>query len=94
MKSAAVSINSRWLLNPNQWQVTPETARLLQHWRHHQFAAFRAGTRLWTHIRGANKEANPELLRIVLKAGDRRRQDDDHGDADRVADRQGTAPPR
>ncbi|MGE0826831.1 MAG: BPTD_3080 family restriction endonuclease [Candidatus Binatia bacterium] len=24
-------------LHPNQWQVTPETARLLQHWRHHQF---------------------------------------------------------
>jgi len=27
----------RNLPNPNQWQVTPETARLLQHWRHHQF---------------------------------------------------------
>jgi type III restriction enzyme len=27
----------RGLPNPNQWQVTPETARLLQHWRHHQF---------------------------------------------------------
>jgi type III restriction enzyme len=27
----------RWreLPNPNDWQVTPETARLLQHWRHH-----------------------------------------------------------
>jgi hypothetical protein len=24
-------------LSPNQWQVTPETARLLEHWRHHQF---------------------------------------------------------
>jgi type III restriction enzyme len=24
-------------LSPNQWQVTPETTRLLQHWRHHQF---------------------------------------------------------
>ncbi len=23
--------------NPSQWQVTPETARLLQHWRHHKF---------------------------------------------------------
>ncbi len=23
--------------NPNIWQVTPETARLLQHWRHHRF---------------------------------------------------------
>ncbi len=77
--------------NPNQWQVTPETARLLQHWRHHHFENFRpffcnieavetaiwlaevasdraaAGARIWTHIRGANKEANPELLRIALK---------------------------
>lgn len=24
-------------LQPGQWQVTPETARLLQHWRHHPF---------------------------------------------------------
>jgi type III restriction enzyme len=23
--------------NPGDWQVTPETARLLQHWRHHRF---------------------------------------------------------
>ncbi len=30
----------RWrdLPNPSQWQVTPETARLLQHWRHHSFS--------------------------------------------------------
>lgn len=27
----------RNLPNPNDWQVTPETARLLQHWRHHRF---------------------------------------------------------
>ena len=27
----------RHLPNPNNWQVTPETARLLQHWRHHTF---------------------------------------------------------
>lgn len=27
----------RELPNPNQWQVTPETQRLLQHWRHHDF---------------------------------------------------------
>jgi type III restriction enzyme len=31
----------RSLLNPNQWQVTPETARLLQHWRHHKFSGVR-----------------------------------------------------
>ncbi len=27
----------RALPNPNQWGVTAETARLLQHWRHHKF---------------------------------------------------------
>ena len=27
----------RALPNPAQWQVTPETARLLEHWRHHEF---------------------------------------------------------
>src|SRR5262245_23557288 len=28
-------------LHPNQWQVSPETARLLQHWRHHLFSGVR-----------------------------------------------------
>lgn len=27
----------RSLPNPNDWQVTPETTRLLQYWRHHKF---------------------------------------------------------
>jgi type III restriction enzyme len=31
----------RRLPNPNDWQVTPATARLLQHWRHHRFEAVR-----------------------------------------------------
>lgn len=31
----------RSLPNPSQWQVTPETARLLQHWRHHKFSGIR-----------------------------------------------------
>jgi len=33
----------RWreLPDPSHWHVTPETARLLQHWRHHQFNAIR-----------------------------------------------------
>lgn len=33
----------RWrqLPNPADWQVTPETARLLQHWRHHGFSSIR-----------------------------------------------------
>ena len=33
----------RWrqIPDPSQWHVTPETARLLQHWRHHRFAGIR-----------------------------------------------------
>ena len=31
----------RKLPDPNQWQVTPETARLLRHWRHHRFTGIR-----------------------------------------------------
>ena len=31
----------RTIPNPNNWRVTPETARLLQHWRHHEFNSFR-----------------------------------------------------
>ena len=31
----------RRLPNPNDWHVTPETARLLQHWRHHPFNGIR-----------------------------------------------------
>ncbi|MGB2781444.1 MAG: DEAD/DEAH box helicase family protein [Phycisphaerae bacterium] len=80
----------RSLPNPNQWQVTPETARLLQHWRHHKFSdvrpffcqveaaetaiwltevapQFKHGKRLLDHIALANRDANPELMRIALK---------------------------
>jgi len=32
----------RWRLLPeHQWRVTPETARLLKHWRHHPFSGIR-----------------------------------------------------
>lgn len=31
----------RSLPNPSQWQVTPETARLINHWRHHEFSGVR-----------------------------------------------------
>jgi len=31
----------RTLPRPDQWQVTPETARLLRHWRHHRFSGIR-----------------------------------------------------
>ncbi|MCB9948263.1 MAG: DEAD/DEAH box helicase family protein [Rhodospirillaceae bacterium] len=77
--------------NPNDWLVTPETARLLQHWRTHPFNGIRpffcqveaAETIIWLtevapklgqrtatvrgHIKGANEQANPQLLRHALK---------------------------
>jgi type III restriction enzyme len=31
----------RGIKNPSAWGVTPETARLLQHWRHHEFTGIR-----------------------------------------------------
>ena len=31
----------RLLPNPSDWLVTPETVRLLQHWRHHKFNSIR-----------------------------------------------------
>ncbi len=80
----------RALPNPSQWRVTPETARLLQHWRHHGFSGVRPffcqieavetaiwlaevapntkhGKRLLDHLAAANKDANPELMRLALK---------------------------
>jgi type III restriction enzyme len=80
----------RSLPNANQWQVTPETSRLLQHWRHYKFSSIRPffcqveavetaiwltevapqsvhGKRLLEHLAAANKDANPELMRLALK---------------------------
>jgi type III restriction enzyme len=37
---AAVDLWRTWP-KPSEWQVTPETARLLEHWRHHAFVGFR-----------------------------------------------------
>ncbi|HVX04521.1 MAG TPA: DEAD/DEAH box helicase family protein [Rhodanobacteraceae bacterium] len=82
----------RWRLLPeSHWRVTPETARLLRHWRHHRFNDLRpffcqieaAETAIWLtevapeigkdgkaildHMADANREANPELMRLALK---------------------------
>ena len=81
----------RNLSNPNDWQVTPETVRLLQHWRKHKFSSIRpffcqveaVETAIWLtevapssgkvgkglieHLANANKDANPELMRLALK---------------------------
>lgn len=81
----------RALPKSSDWMVTPETARLLQYWRHHVFGNFRPffcqveavetviwltevaphfsrGKPLLTYLDAANKEANPELQRLALKA--------------------------
>lgn len=80
----------RSLPNPAQWQVTPETARLLQHWRTYNFNSIRpffcqveavetaiwltevapqskAGKRILDLLAAANRDANPELMRLALK---------------------------
>jgi type III restriction enzyme len=80
----------RRLPNPGDWSVTPETARLLHHWRQHPFTdvrpffcqveavetliwltevapTFKAGKGFLEHLANANKEANPELMRLALK---------------------------
>ena len=81
----------RKLPSPNDWLVTPETKRLLQHWRSHKFDDIRpffcqieaVETAIWLtevapnkgktgkgfleHIANANRDANPELLRLALK---------------------------
>ena len=84
---------SRWRSLPDQkdWHVSPETARLLQHWRHHRFNDIRPffcqieaiETLIWLtevvphlgkrekafleHLKNANNDANPELMRLALK---------------------------
>ena len=81
----------RRLPNPSEWSVTPETARLLEHWRHYKFnnqrpffCQFEAvetaiwlvevapkrgevGKRFLKQIEDANRDANPELLRLAFK---------------------------
>ena len=61
----------RWRsLRPNQWQVTPETARLLEHWRHHEFSDVRpffcqveaVETAIWlTEVAGLSKNGQRVL---------------------------------
>ena len=81
----------RSLPDPSQWRVTPVTARLLQHWRHHNFSGIRpffcqveaVETAIWLtevapyagkigkgvleHLKNANNDANPEIMRLALK---------------------------
>ena len=80
----------RSIPSSDHWGVTPETARLLQHWRHHDFSGIRpffcqveavetaiwltevapqskSGKRLLQHLGSANRDANPQLMRLALK---------------------------
>jgi type III restriction enzyme len=86
------SVNQwRHLPSPSDWLVSPETARLLQHWRHYPFQGVRpffcqieaVETVIWLtevapklgktarafldHLAAANRDANPNLLRLALK---------------------------
>ena len=65
----------RALPNPSQWQVTPETARLLDHWRHHKFSDVRpffcqveaVETLIWlTEVAPQSKSGKRLLDHLVL----------------------------
>ena len=67
----------RSLPSPTQWQVTPETARLLQHWRHHEFSGLRpffcqveaAETAIWlTEVAPHGGKTGKRLLEHLASA--------------------------
>lgn len=66
----------RNLQSSNDWQVTPETARLLQHWRHHKFSNTRpffcqveaAETAIWLTEVAPNTKAGKKFLEHLANA--------------------------
>lgn len=68
----------RSLPNPNQWQVTPETARLLQHWRTHEFTSVRpffcqieaVETAIWLTEVARHSQAGRRLLDRLASANE------------------------
>ena len=66
----------RSLPNPNDWQVTPETARLLQHWRHHPFSSIKpffcqveaVETAIWLTEVAPNARAGKRFLEHLADA--------------------------
>jgi type III restriction enzyme len=66
----------RSLPNPSQWQVTPETARLLEHWRHHKFTGIRpffcqveaVETAIWLTEVAPNSQAGKGVLAQIAAA--------------------------
>ena len=65
-----------------------ETVDLADRGRLRPAIAIRARQVIRQHLQGANEQANPDLFAHRAEDGDRQRQDDRHGHADRVADRQ------
>lgn len=66
----------RNLPNSNQWQVTPETARLLQHWRHYKFSGVRpffcqveaVETAIWLSEVAPNTKFGKQILEHLSSA--------------------------
>ena len=66
----------RTIPNPRDWGVTPETARLLQHWRSHEFQSIRpffcqveaAETAIWLSEVAPNTEAGRRVVRYLEEA--------------------------
>ncbi len=66
----------RAIPNPDHWQVTPETRRLLQHWRKHPFAGIRpffcqieaVETAIWLTEVGPNDKAGRAFLEHLANA--------------------------
>jgi type III restriction enzyme len=62
--------------NPSYWHVTPETVRLLQHWRHHQFSGYRpffcqveaAETVIWLTEVAPHVKAGKDILKYLSDA--------------------------
>ena len=66
-------------LPPSQWKVTPETARLLTHWRTHKFSGIRpffcqveaVETAIWlTEVAPQSKEAQEKYLKHLQESND------------------------
>jgi type III restriction enzyme len=66
----------RGIGNPSAWGVTPETARLLQHWRHHEFTGIRpffcqieaAETAVWLTEVAPNEQHGKGFLEHLANA--------------------------
>lgn len=69
----------RMIPDPNDWKVMPETARLLQHWRHHRFSDIRpffcqieaVETLIWlTEVAPKLGKRDKDLLERIASASD------------------------